>query len=482
MVSDSALSKRDLLLLALLFLLEASIVVILKALHMKGEKAIGVFASSTTGLVFLGASLVVLVTGGVLIRLYLSHRRSPSRYFRLIVAMNLITVSLMMVAGEIIVRAGSRFYHDGEAFGMTMLKPKNWDMTRLHYRTLIEKANGKNLSYLVYDDQMGWSVGSSRRSANGLYRSSRKGIRAPLEGVEFTKAEEKPTVALLGDSFTFGEEVGYEDSWGYHLDQLLGAEVQVLNFGVPGYGVDQAYLRYEKDAKRWKPTVVIFGLFSHDFQRTMTVYPFLAHPYWDMPFSKPRFILSDGTLERLNAPPLRPEAIFSHPSIIELPFLELDYGYVESAWQQSFYHASYLFRLFVSWFPPWSAETPDFSEDTQVAINGSIFRSFIQSVAQEQTIPIMVYFPASGDLNREPSSPSAVVTRTLQEAGITSYVDMTPCVIDVDDADRFMPRGHLAPKASEAMAKCLLPVVQEALRSAAVGQETARAKSSSLSP
>lgn len=40
------------------------------------------------------------------------------------------------------------------------------------------------------------------------------------------------------------------------MDQLLGEEVQVLNFGVSGYGVDQAYqLRYEKDAKRWKPKV-----------------------------------------------------------------------------------------------------------------------------------------------------------------------------------------------------------------------------------
>jgi len=49
----------------------------------------------------------------------------------------------------------------------------------------------------------------------------------------------------VGDSFTFGQEVTYEESWGYLLEKALGSEFQVLNFGVAMYGVDQAYLRYE---------------------------------------------------------------------------------------------------------------------------------------------------------------------------------------------------------------------------------------------
>ncbi len=471
MRSDAALPKRDVLFLALLCILEASLVVLVLALHAKGNESLGVFISSPSGLIFLGASVVILVAGGCILHIYRAHRRSPSRYFRLIVAMNLVTVLLFMAAGELVVRAGSRIYGDGEVFGQIALKPKNWDLTRRHYRELIEKASG-DLSYLVYNDRMGWSVGPNRRSANGLYESSPRGIRTPHMGIAFTETQGKTTIALVGDSYTFGEEVRYEESWGYHLGQMLGDGVQILNFGVPGYGVDQAYLRYEKDAKRSKPKVVIFGLFSYDLRRTMTVYPFLAHPHWDMPFSKPRFVLADGTLEQLNSPPLRPEAIFSHPSIDELPFLEHDYGYQESTWQHSFYHASYLFRLFVSLFRHELDVTPDFSDEALVSINALILKSFVQTAAQEGTMPVAVYFPGREELGRT----NSYADRVLRAAGIES-VDPTPCLLEVKTADRFMQGGHYAPAGNAAVAKCLGPVIQEALRQAAAGQEAAMTES-----
>jgi hypothetical protein len=34
--------------------------------------------------------------------------------------------------------------------------------------------------------------------------------------------------------------------------ESLGAQRTVLNLGVDGYGVDQAVLRYERDARPWK--------------------------------------------------------------------------------------------------------------------------------------------------------------------------------------------------------------------------------------
>ncbi len=462
-MTDIALSKRDLLLLAFLFLLESSIAVILKALQMKGDRSFDVFISTRPGLVFLCAAIAFFIVAGGIVNLYFANRRSRSRYFRLMVAMNLVMVLLILVTGEIVVRAGSRKYLDGEAFGKIVLVPKNWGMTRDHYRELIEKASG-DLSYLVYHDRMGWSVGLSRRSANGLYRSNSIGARTPDEGVAFSLAEKKTHIALIGDSYTFGEEVQYKDTWGFHLGQLLGEKVQILNFGVPGYGVDQTYLRYQKDSKKWKPKVAIFGVFHHDLQRTMTVYPFLAHPHWDIPFSKPRFILSNGTVELLNTPPLPPEAIFSHQSIVELPLLKLDYGYKESIWQQRFYHASYLFRLFVSMFLSPGAEAPDFTDEALVSINSEIMKAFVRDAEREGTVPIAVYFPAAGELE---GLHLHEAKRVLHDAGIR-YADPTSCLLEVNSADRYMPGGHYAPAGNAAVAKCLLPFVQEVLREATV--------------
>ena len=77
--------------------------------------------------------------------------------------------------------------------------------------------------------------------------------------MSFASPTGKTRIALVGDSFTFGEDVTYEETWGYFLEKELGSQFQVLNFGVAGYGVDQSFLRYEKDVRKWKPKIVIFA-------------------------------------------------------------------------------------------------------------------------------------------------------------------------------------------------------------------------------
>jgi hypothetical protein len=453
--------KNNLLLLASLFVWELSIAGITMAMYMKGDRPFAGFLTSNPGMVFLLAIAAFLIAGSVLIHQYLASKRSSSRHFRLIVMMNLVTVILILVTGEFAVRAGSRSSQEGEKIGRVELMPKNWETIALHYRQLLDQVGG-DLSYLVYDDLMGWTVGSNRRSADGLYLSSSEGIRAPHEKVTFSKIAGKTRIALVGDSFTFGEDVRYEETWGYFLEQALGSEFQVLNFGVPGYGVDQAYLRHEKDARIWNPNIVIFGLISHDVVRTMYVYPFLALPEWNMPFSKSRFILRDGEITNVNVPPLDPEAIFSRGSISELPLLEYQKGYRQSEWQKSLYHLSYLARLFVSWFPRWSSITPDASDEALASVNASILKTFTRSAAQAGAIPLVVYFPSRAELEK-PSSSLSPGKRVLQQADI-AYIDLTSCLLKLNSADWFVPlKRHYSPQANARVASCLHKAVNEAL-------------------
>jgi hypothetical protein len=69
------------------------------------------------------------------------------------------------------------------------------------------------------------------------YFSSVEGIRSAGPGVRMAGATARFRAALVGDSNAFSFEVPFEESWGYHLQELLGAEAQVLNFGVDGYGI-----------------------------------------------------------------------------------------------------------------------------------------------------------------------------------------------------------------------------------------------------
>ena len=461
MTPDTFPPKNNLLLLASLFVWELSIAGIPMAMHMKGDRPFAIFLSSNPGMGFLLAIAAFLIVGAVIIHQYLASKRSSSRHFRLIVMMNLVTVILILITGEFAVRAGSRSSDQGEKIGRVELMPKNWETVARHYRQLLDQVGG-DLSYLVYDDLMGWTVGPNRRSADGLYMSSSEGIRAPHDRDTFAKIAGKTRIALVGNSFTFGEDVRYDETWGYFLEQALGSEFQVLNFGVPGYGVDQAYLRHEKDVRRWNPKIVIFGFISHDVVRTMYVYPFLALPEWNMPFSKSRFILRDGEITNVNVPALSPEAIFSRGSISELPSLEYDKGYRQSDWQRSFYHLSYLARLFASWFPRWSSVTPDVSNEALGSVNASILKTFTRSAAQAGAIPLVVYFPSRAELAK-PSSSLSPGKRVLQQADI-AHIDLTSCLLKLNSSEWFVPlKRHYSPQANATIANCLHKAVNETL-------------------
>jgi hypothetical protein len=454
---------HDLRLLASIYLAELSIMLMPMAIYMKGERPFGVFLSSKPGMVFLLAIAVSVITGVVIVRQYRISKLSRSSHFLLMVKMNLVTALLVVIITEITLRISSQSSKDGETVGSTVLKPKNWEKVALWYKKFADRASGP-LSYLVYDDFLGWTLGPNRRSADGLYQSSSEGIRAHRAGVSFAEFTGGTRIALVGDSFTFGNEVPYEDSWGYRLQQALGPNFQVLNFGVGGYSVGQAYLRYEKDVRRWNPQIVIFGFIAHDLMRTMTVYPFLAFPEWDIPFSKPRYILRDGDLKIVNVPPLAPEAIFSRGSIFELPHLQYEVGFKEDDWKKSLKQVSYMARLFVSQFPRWSPEHPDVTDEALVSVNASILKTFVRSVAETGAIPIVVYFPSGREVKAaRHSSPAPISQQVLQEASV-AYTDLTPCLMELDPTDRLAPSGaHYSPQGNAAVANCLRDVVDESL-------------------
>ena len=432
------------------------------AMYMKGDRPFSVFLFSNPGIVFLMAIAALPISCALILRQYLASSRSLRSHFSLIVMINIFLMTVVLGGGEIIIRMNSYGSKEGETFEGRMLLPKNWEKVARQHRELVEtigQGSGEFPS-MVHDDLLGWTIASN--TGSGLYWSSSEGTRASNKGSKIVSLPGTVPIALLGDSVTFAQEVAYEDSWGYFLEKQLGPGFRVLNFGVGGYGVDQVYLRYEKNVRNLKPKVVIYGFMAHAAVRTMMVYPFISLPNLNIPFSKPRLILSGAEVKKVNVPVLPPAMIFSRESISELPFLEYDAGYKQSEWQPRFFHLSYLARFLVSRFTPWSAANPELSEEALVSVNKSILKSFIQSVTQSGAIPIVVYFPQTQELDK-PSLSMAIGKRILGESNI-AYVDMTPCLLRLKSADRVVPSGaHFSSQGNEAIANCLLPIVNQAL-------------------
>jgi hypothetical protein len=308
-----------------LYALELSALLATVALHRR------VFARALVSVdtaLFLVACLGLVGSAAIIVR---RSRRAAGRRLAFTVALNLVPVALLLIGGELAVRMLVRPTDRGPVFMGTHLLPWQWSDVIAQNEAILRRA-AANGSFLMPDERLGWVINPGRQTADGLYFSSVEGLRSPRPGVTFADRRPRHRVALVGDSFTFGLEVSYEQAWGARLEQALGGDVQVLNFGVDGYGIDQAYLRYIRDVRPWRPDVVIFGLITHDLYRSMAVYSFVSFPGWPFPFAKPRFVADGDRLALLNVPLPSPRAILAAPAIRDLPFIEYDRAYRAEDW------------------------------------------------------------------------------------------------------------------------------------------------------
>ena len=458
------LPTPDLTLLAALYVLEASAWLAVVASYGSGARALLVFP---TGVVFLVACLATLAASVIIVRRYRARSSGAPRRFGLTVALNLVPVLLLLAIGEATVRLMSQPTPRGLVFAKTVLLPHSWRDVAARNEALLARLRTEG-SHLAPDGLLGWVLGPDRRSADGLYMSSVEGIRSARKGDVAATRPSRQRVALVGDSFTFGLDVSYEDSWGGRLERSLGPDVQVLNFGVEAYGVDQAYLRYLRDVRPWRPQVVILGLIDHDLLRSMAVYFFLSFPGWDYPFAKPRFAAERGDLRLLNAPLPSPEAIAVTPSIRELPFVEYDPGYRAEEWIWRPLDHSYLHRFAVSKYRDLVVASRP-AEEQMFELNREIVRSFVRQTRAEGSLPIVVYFPSDRNFRALAKDRRwRSVAQTMLDGGRIPYTDMTPCLSPLSPAERFPAdgRNHFAPAGNAAVAACLRDSVRGLLSEA----------------
>jgi hypothetical protein len=106
-----------------------------------------------------------------------------------------------------------------------------------------------------------------------------------------------PCLNLFGDSFTWSTGVADRDAWGSILAAKL--KCRVANFGVDGYGTDQAFLRFHS----LPPTggVVFLNHLSENILRNVNQYRNLLYPSHEFAL-KPRFIDRNGGVELVPTP------------------------------------------------------------------------------------------------------------------------------------------------------------------------------------
>ncbi len=140
-----------------------------------------------------------------------------------------------------------------------------------------------------YDPQLGWDVGKGSKNNVG---SARRGDYAPSEQYK---------LKAFGDSFTFGSDVDDSQTWEAVIERETGWAC--LNYGVPGYGPDQALLKYQRTGIRTQFTIL--GVQEENIARVVNIYRAFYMEDWGPP--KPRFFLEGGGLRLEPNPIARPE-------------------------------------------------------------------------------------------------------------------------------------------------------------------------------
>lgn len=239
------------------------------------------------------------------------HRTGPERG-RHDALLILVVPLLAFLACFAVLEGGVRLAASRDADGNLIFMSRPIPPLRLPVRTVgrsVREYLASGDAILEASPLLGWRPKPGARSRDGLYRYDSRGLRVGDPPPPRTAPAVR--IALFGDSFTQGNDVGHEQSWGSLLERRLaelGVQAEVLNFGVPGYGMDQAYLRWREEGRRLNPDVVVFGFQPENARRNLNLVRAI-YTFSGFPFTKPRFVRSADSLALVNSPVLPPTRI-----------------------------------------------------------------------------------------------------------------------------------------------------------------------------
>jgi hypothetical protein len=158
--------------------------------------------------------------------------------------------------------------------------------------------------YATYHPTRGWTLKPDIKDLpvfdGKILNSNSKGVRGKTE-YEYQRTPGKRRIVVLGDSFTFGEEVSDDETYSHDLESALRS-TEVLNLGVQGYGHDQMLLYLREEGLKYHPDVVIVGFTYLDIYRNL--WTFFA-------YAKPKFRLVSDSLKLTNVPVPTPDQVLA---------------------------------------------------------------------------------------------------------------------------------------------------------------------------
>lgn len=158
------------------------------------------------------------------------------------------------------------------------------------HRAAVQKMLDRKETYMDFDSDLGWTILPNGTST--LYSANASGFRANRNYPE-VPPENVIRISTYGDSFTHCDDVNNAETWQNQIEQMDG-KLEVLNFGVPGYGPDQALLRFRRSGKKHQSHFVLIGMLAENVNRISNIFRPFYIPGTGIVMTKPRFVINHG--------------------------------------------------------------------------------------------------------------------------------------------------------------------------------------------
>ncbi|MCC7107028.1 MAG: hypothetical protein IT307_18000 [Chloroflexi bacterium] len=246
-------------------------------------------------------------------------------------------------------------------------------------------------------------------------------------------------------------------------------KTEVLNFGVPAFAPDQAWLRYQHGGAEAEPCAVLIGHMVENINRVVNRFRPFYETGTGIPLGKPRFLLRGGQLELLPTS-ARSASDFRDPRWVEAHLGPDDRWYFPGTfvanpfdWLATVRSARTALyqrdrREGVEWTPAWAARMyrPG-SEPFELLV--AVLTGFAHQVRADGATPVVLVFPTRAEVeaarNGRPKTHQplldALEQRSIRSLDLTDALGRKAQRVDISK----LFEGHYTPLANEYIADVL---------------------------
>ena len=283
----------------------------------------------------------------------------------------------------------------------------------------------------VYHPVRGWTLrpdldavpvfGDKRLSSTARGYRGRRDVPA-------AKPEGRVRVAALGDSFTFGEGVGDDDTWVHQLGVLHPA-LEPVNLGVHAYGHDQMLLALREEGPWLQPDLVLLGFVHIDLERNRTAF---------LDYAKPRFDLEGQSLVLHNVPVPTPDELRAR-----------------EPWRSKFVALLSMLHARVR-------DRTGLEEQARDTLGRALLTAIDDTAREIGAATVFVYLPILDEIGAADPSPGEIFFETACRDAALTCVSLRPAFHQrVQGGQHLKRRGHWGPTEHRAAAEDLVRLLTE---------------------